>query len=281
MTSSKDRILLIGGNPIASAISVRLTYAGYDCIHHITGVEENLRYHLSFGDAVFRGSRTIDGLTAATFSEDKLAEDVAKGLSEDELLQENITYMLADKKNPVLHDVPIETAVKVIQPAAIILTGTSDTPSLLDSAGLVVGLHPNHIIGSDCHIAVDSRLCQTLGNVITPGEEIREGLTIENRFFNDPFAYCHSPIPGAWIANKSIGEEVEENEALGKIENIEIRSPYAGQVWGIAHSGRLIDARGTVAMILQGEASEDVFQLGFRERAIAGGVLEAVLRFTK
>lgn len=276
---SRNRILLIGGNPVASAISVRLTYAGYDCVHFISGTEENLRYHLSFGDAVFRGSRTIDGLTAATFSEEKFAEDVAKGLSEEELLAENISYMLADKKIPVLHDIEVEKAVEAVQPSAIILTGKTDSPTLLDSADLVVGLHPHHTIGKDCHVMVDSRLCQSLGKVFTPGEEINEGLTIENRFFNDPFAYCHSPIPGAWIAGKSIGDVVEEDEALGKIESIGIRSPFAGQVWGIAHSGRLMDARGAVAMILHGEPSEDVFQLDFRERSIAGGILEAVLRF--
>ncbi len=281
MTASKMRILLFGGNPTASAISVRLTHAGYDCVHIISGTEENLRYHLSFGDAVFRGSRTVEGLTAATFSEEKLAEDVARGLSEDELLFENIAFMLSDKKIPVLHNVAIDTAIAVVNPAAIVLTEKMDSPPLLDSANLVIGLHPLHTAGTDCHIVVDSRLCQTLGSVVTPGEEIREGLTIDNRFFNDPFVYCHSPIPGAWIASKSIGDGVEENEALGKIENIEIRSPYAGQVWGIAHSGRLIDARGAVDMILQGEDSEDVYQLDFRERAVAGGVLEAGLRFSK
>lgn len=223
MTSAKTRVLLMGGNTTATAISVRLGYAGYDCVHYVPDAEENLRYHLSFGDAVFNGSRTVDGLTAATFSEERLSEGVAKGLSEDELLTENVNYMLADKKIPVLHDVSIEKCIAAVQPSTIILTSQSHSPTLLDSADLVIGLYPHHIIGKDCHILVDSRLSQSLGKVMTPGEEIQEGLTIENRFFNDPFAYCHSPIAGAWIAAKSIGDEVEENEALGKIEDIEIR----------------------------------------------------------
>lgn len=71
------------------------------------------------------------------------------------------------------------------------------------------------------------------------------------------------------------------NEALGKVNDIEIRSPYDGQIWGICHSGRFMPARSRVAQIYQGPASDAYRDLGFREKAIARAMLEAVLSYRR
>ena len=177
-----------------------------------------------------------------------------------------------------MHDIPAAEAGELCGARLAVQTTVSSSTSLLDTMKLAIGLYPENTPGADCHIAVDSRPCHSLGAVYTPGTVLHEGLTIHPQFFNDPFMFCHTPIAGAWVAMKSIGGEVAENEPLGKIDDIEIRSPYAGQVWGLVHSGRLLEARSPVAMILQGESLDACFEIGYRERAVAGGVLEALLR---
>ncbi|NIU88057.1 MAG: hypothetical protein GWN56_12500, partial [Nitrosopumilaceae archaeon] len=141
-----------------------------------------------------------------------------------------------------------------------------------------LGCYPYHIPGKDCNVAIETRLNYRLGQIYYPETQNISEEKADLHCFKNPFEYCTIPIEGVWIALKEIGEIVKYNEGLGKIDEVEIRSPYVGQIWGIAHSGKIYPPKTPIAQIYTGPATENFRYFSFRENAIAGGVLEAILK---
>lgn len=277
MNDTSKTICIFGGNEIASAAAIRFFKCGYDVLMAVDSRENYLRYHLCLGDALLQGQKVVEDVTAATLPEEILADFDASVYSSP--LAAAAQYVMRDLKIPVIDETEFETVIKELVPQIIVNCHCeAASPVTIDHARLVVGLAPHHQPGVDCHVAVESRQTYYLGrvlstNTLTPSDPI------DSNFFKDPFSYCPTPVEGLWLALKAIGDEIRYNEAIGKIEGIEIRSPYNGQIWGLAHSGKFIPAKSNVALIYQGKATDHYRCLGFREKAVAGGLLQAVLQY--
>lgn len=279
MDDTSKLIGICGGGEIASAAAIRLFKCGFDVVMFADREENLLRYHLCLGDALFLGQKTVEDIAAAILPEDVLAEQQEKSFA-DPLLG-GIQYLLKDRKIPVLEGAEFERMAPLLAPRAIVnaqAAPEAPIPVSIDHAPLVIGLHPFHQPGVQCHFAVESRLNYFLGRVISAGIHLPEESS-PGDFFKDPFAHCQTPMEGLWLSLKAIGDAIRYNEAIGKINDIEIRSPHDGQLWGLAHSGRFLPAKSPVALIYQGKASERYRYLSFRENAIAGGILQAVMQF--
>lgn len=279
MDDTSKIIAICGGGEIASAAAIRLFKCGYEVVM-FAGREENLlRYHLCLGDALFQGQKTVEDITATILPEDLLAEQQEKSFADPML--SGIRYLLKDRKIPVLEAAEFEKTIALLSPQALVNAqpaSTAPIPVSIDHAPLVIGLHPFHQPGVQCHFAVESRLNYFLGRVISAGIHLPEEFS-PGDFFKDPFAHCQTPVEGLWLSLKAIGDAIRYNEPIGKINEIEIRSPHDGQLWGLAHSGRFLPAKSPVALIYQGRASEQYRYLSFRENAIAGGIVQAVMQF--
>lgn len=279
MDDTPKLIGICGGGEIASAAAIRLFKCGYPVVM-FAGREENLlRYHLCLGEALFLGQKTVEDVTATILSEELLAEQQEKSL--DGPLAGGIRYLLKDRKIPVLEAVEFEQTIPLLSLQALVNAQPASRAPIavsIDHAPLVIGLHPFHQPGVQCHFAVESRLNYFLGRVISTGIHLPEESS-PGDFFKDPFAYCQTPVEGLWLSLKAIGDAIRYNEAIGKINGIEIRSPHEGQLWGLAHSGRFLSAKSPVALIYRGKANERYRYLSFRENAIAGGIVQAVMQF--
>ncbi len=279
MDDTSKIIAICGGGEIASAAAIRLFKCGYEVVMFADREENLLRYHLCLGDALFQGQKTVEDITATILPEDLLAEQQEKSFA-DPLLS-GIRYLLKDRKIPVLEAAEFEKTIALLSPQALVNAqpaSTAPIPVSIDHAPLVIGLHPFHQPGVQCHFAVESRPNYFLGRVIFAGIHLPEEFS-PGDFFKDPFAHCQTPVEGLWLSLKAIGDAIRYNEPIGKINEIEIRSPHDGQLWGLAHSGRFLPAKSPVALIYQGKASEQYRYLSFRENAIAGGIVQAVMQF--
>ncbi len=274
----KQLICVIGGNEIASTIASTLFQSGFPVVISADEKENLLRHHLSFGDAIYQGSKTINSVTASLLSDEQLAESPT--LSIEEKLKESIQFILQDRRLPLIHQLDLDWLLEALQPTVIVNTITEplEALSLISMAPLVIGLQTLHTPGKDCHLAISSANSWQLGEIVSP-DNTAEPPSNDAHFFNDPFAYCHTPLEGLWVSTKSNGEMVSQNESLGKIDNIEIRSPFDGQIWGIARSGRFLAARSSVAMIFQGSGDDAYRKVGYRENAIANATLQAIMRY--
>ena len=189
--------------------------------------------------------------------------------------------MFKDRKIPIVHLSEMNIVLERLNPHIMLNTYSAQNSAVtIDHAPLVVGLYPLHQPGVQCHFSIEMRLSYYLGRIYSPNSTIPDAHSDEP-FFNEPFAYCQSPIEGVWLSLKAIGDIIQYNEPIGKVEDIEIRSPYNGQIWGLTHSGKIISPKSKVALVFQGEPDEQFRYLGFRETAIAGGVLEAVLQYER
>lgn len=270
-------ICICGGNEVASAAAVRLFKSGYDVLLAVDPAENVLRYHLSLGDAIHLGQKTVEDVTAAILPEDVLADIDAERFSDP--VTAAIHFLLQDRRIAVVETGELSGILEKINPPVIINAYLQrETPVTIDHAPLVIGLSPFHQPGVDCHVAVESRLNYHLGQVLTTNTPVADE-ELDSSFFKDPFVHCKTPVEGLWLAIKAIGDDIRYNEAIGKINEIEIRSPYDGQLWGLAHSGKFLPAKSNVALIRQGKASENYRCPGFRENAIAGGLLQAISQY--
>jgi hypothetical protein len=277
MTEFSKTIFIFGGNEIASAAATRLFKSGYDILMFIDPAETFLRYHLCLGDAFHLGQKTVEDITGVTLPEDILADIDTSAFTNP--LAATVHFVLKDRKIPVMNQDEFEEIAKILPPRVIInCQAEIKAPVSIDYAPLVIGLHPYHTPGVNCHMTVETRLIYFLGRVYSTNIPPPE-IPIDINFFKDPFAYCRTPLEGVWLSLKAIGDEIRYNEPIGRIEEIEIRSPHDGQLWGLAHSGRFIPAKGNIALIYQGKPCDQYRQQGFQENAVAGGILQAVLQY--
>lgn len=266
-------ILVCGGNSSASAIALRFFNSGLKTIIYVEPDEIFLRHNLCFGDAVYQNKKIIEDVTAEIISEDLIKTDATGSYLEK--INNAIDYTLKDRKIPVIHLLSFTDIVQIINPGIVINTLPQNIQ--LNSA-TVLGCYPHHIPGIDCNIAVETRLNYRLGAIYYPETQSISEEKADLHFFKIPFEYCSIPIEGVWIALKEIGETIRYNEALGKIDEVEIRCPYDGQIWGIAHSGKIYPQKTRITQIYTGPPTENFRHFSFRENAVAGGFLEAVLR---
>lgn len=270
---------ICGGNEVATAAALKLYNSGYNVVLLVHPDENLLRYHLCLGDAIHQGHKTVENVTAMLLPEDKLASNPDESYSDKFL--ETLIFLFKDRKVPVVHLSELERVLQLLSPQIIVNTYSSKNSSLtIDHSQLVVGLYPLHEPGTNCHFAVDTRLNYHLGRVYSININIPQE-AVENPFFNEPFSHCQSPVEGVWLSLKAIGDAIHYNEPIGKVNDIEIRSPYDGQIWGLTHSGKIVSPKSNVALVYRGPADDQFRYLGFRENAIAGGILEAILQFDR
>jgi xanthine dehydrogenase accessory factor len=275
--NERDPILICGGGEIASSIAIKLFRSGLNPVIYVTENEIFLRHNLCLGDAVYQDQKTVGDITATTIPEDLL--NIDKTNSYPEKINSALQHVVKDRKIPILHQISLEDALEIAKPKIIIHTlSQEDPPITTNDSSIMIGCFPHHLPGKDLHFAIETRLNYRLGEIYTPETEDVPDDRDEHQFFKNPFEICTTPIEGVWVTYKSIGEKIKYNEPLGKMDEIEIKSPYDGQIWGIVHSGKFYTAKTTIAKIYTGLPTENYRYFSFQENAIAGAALETVLR---
>ncbi|GAB4327047.1 MAG: hypothetical protein Kow0037_00320 [Calditrichia bacterium] len=267
--------LIWGVNELSSSIAATFLQAGLPVGMLCTEVPRSLKTAINFAEAFHHGRWTIDGVTAALIEPEEIASEEN---SLPELWRKAVIRAIRDKVIPLwtLDDFP--QCWEQLEPTVIIFTEPtlpgSDPISL---APHTVGMAPLHQPGRDCRITVETRLRYHLGQVYhEAAPNIPER---DPHFFKDPFTTVKTPIEGLFIAYKELGDEVHLNEPLGTINQIEIRSPEDGQVWGLFHSGKMIQAGQPLAKIFLGKSRDEFRRFGFFHQAVAGVCLREYLRF--
>ena len=181
---------------------------------------------------------------------------------------------------PLLIDPQADT-VPAFSPIALVdarMTGDA-TGTTIDDAPLVVGIGPGFRCGRDAHLVVESCEGPRLGRVLAEGEAGPDP-EVEGVEAAVAAPTCVlAPAAGAVVHAKRIGDLVEPNEVLCRVEGTEARSRIGGRVSGLIHEGIRVERGWRVAAIdpLGAEARPE--EIGFRPLAIAGGVLEAMLSY--
>lgn len=269
-------ILILGGGEYASAIAFYLSRSRLPVVMAIHESEFHLRRPICFAEAVIDGKKEIEQVLAISLHEKRLGS--LHGISYEENWKKAVHFEIDNKNIPIFLNTELSNFIEVLEPSIIVKgIGRYFSEVQIDDANLVIGLYPFHQIEEECHVAIETRQNFWLGSVYTS-----KPLTIpdfDHQLFKQPFQEVQTPIEGVFITRKEIGQIINHNEAFGKIDGVEIRSPYNGQIWGLFHSGRIIQAKESLALIYEGKKSDAFKHFGYQHITVAGTVLRECLNF--
>lgn len=262
MSKLSELIVLIkGGGEVASGVAHRLFRAHFKvCLTEIPRPKAVSR-GVAFSEAIYDGKKEVEGVVAKLV---KSASDILRVWEENKL--------------PIIVD-PEATIRDTLHPDILIdaIMAKRNLGTRLTDAPLVIGLGPGFQAGKDVHLVVETNNSESLGKVIFDGEAEKntgapipiDGLTFER--------VLHSPENGLFLANKEIGDPVTAGEVIASVGRQAVKAPIGGVVRALLRSGVQVEKGIKLGEIDPVGNKETCYSIRARMRAIAGGVLEAIL----
>jgi xanthine dehydrogenase accessory factor len=266
MTSVALNQLIIGikgAGEMATAVAWRLYAAKLSMIFMLEAVQPlAVRREVSFGEAVYEGNQTVEGVEAVKVGDVKDIQDAWN-----------------NRKIAVLVD-PQWTMVKKIQPKVIVdaILAKKNLGTHLSEAALVIGLGPGFNAGKDVHMVIETHRGHNLGRIITSGHvEPNTGIPGNIGGYTTQ-RVLRAPAAGVFETKYGIGDRVKSGDILGAVEGQQIRAEIDGVLRGLIRSGTPVTAGLKLGDIDPRGERKYCYTISDKARAIAGSVLEAILR---
>jgi xanthine dehydrogenase accessory factor len=257
---SSARIVVRGGGDLASGAIYRLHRAGFPVI--VLELPEPLlvRRTVCFGDAVYSGTRTVEGVTARHVEPDAVDSALEAG------------------EIPVLIDPEGET-LALLQPVALIDARMEkrNLDTRLDDAPLVIALGPGFTAGRDCHAIVETNRGHDLGRVLWTGSAEADTGKPASLLNQTHSRVLRAPTAGYVRPFKDIGDHIEQRELIAEVGGARIVAPFAGVLRGLIHEQVWVTPGLKIGDLDPRARREHCFTLSDKSLAVGGGVLEAVL----
>lgn len=256
------KILVRGAGEQASGIAHRLFTSHLPVALTEIAAPMAVRRAVSFCEAVWDGSCTVEGVTARRVAGPSLFGDV-----------------LAAGEIPVFVD-PEMTCLASWKPDVVIdaTLAKRNLGTHRDMAPLVIGFGPGFTAGGDVDVVVETNRGHNLGRLIFDGQAEPNtgipgntaGYTVER--------VLRAPCGGVFEAVVGLADEVEAGGLVARVEGQEIRTPIAGVVRGLLRPGLQV-TKGLKAGDVDPRADRAMcFTISEKARALGGSALEAVLR---
>jgi len=258
-------VLIKGGGEVASGIAHRLHHSHFRvCLTEISNPLAVSR-GTAFSEAVFDGVKTIEGVTAQL---------VPASLEE--------IYGVWQRGNiPIIID-PGALIREKIKPDVLVdaIMAKRNLGTRITDAPLIIGMGTGFYVGRDVHIVVETNHSNNLGRVILDGDAEKNtgtpvaigGLTRERVIW--------APQAGTFATDREIGDSVVAGEVVGRVGDLLLKAPIGGILRGLMRDGVKV-SKGT--KLIEVDPVNDTavcYVIRDKMRAIAGGVLEAImLRF--
>jgi len=261
-------VLVRGGGDLASGVAYRLKRSGFALIITELPAPLLVRRTVCYGEAVYNGEATVEGLVARRVN--NCAE--ARALAASETI-------------PVVTN-PQASIVTELKPKVVVdaIMAKVNTGTTIHDAPLVIALGPGFTAGQDCHAVVETNRGHWLGRVIYPGcgpavngqaqPDTRTPGLIESRADD---RILRAPAAGQVSPHARIGDRIAAGQLIATVSGREIRAAFSGVLRGLVHS----DVQVTPGLKIgdldpRGEVSH-CFTISDKSLAIGGGVLEAIL----
>ncbi len=147
-----------------------------------------------------------------------------------------------------------------------------------DDAPLVIGLGPGFVADHDAHFVIETNRGHNLGRIITSGSaEPDTGIPGEIGGVAEA-RLLRAPAEGEFQALRKIGDHLEWGDVVGRVGDAEVAGRTRGMLRGLIRSRTWV-AKGLKLGDI--DPRDDVaycYTISDKARAIAGSVLEAILR---
>ena len=254
-------VLIRGGGEMATGIAHRLHRCHMRVLITEITMPMSVRRNVAFAEAVYKGAHTVEGVEAV------------RAASCDE------AYM-AWKRNQIPVFVDPEASIReILKPVVIVdaIMAKKNGVARLTDAPVVIGVGPGFTAGFNVHAVVESNRGHHLGRVIWDGAaETDTGIPASVDGYTAS-RVLRAPRSGTFNALRAIGDVIATGEPVAHVNGELIKAEISGQIRGLLRNG---------IQVQQGSKAGDIDPRGERgycdsisdkSRAIAGGVLEAVL----
>ena len=271
-------IICRGGGDLATGIVHRLFRAGYQVLILETAEPAAIRRQVSFCEAVYEGTATVEGVTAERIY-------TAKKQAVEEVLQRGRIPLLVD---------PDGRSIEVLKPDVVVdaIIAKKNLGTYKEMAPLVIGIGPGFVAGKDVHLVVESMRGHNLARILETGSALAN-TGIPGNIGGYTKERVIDAVAEGYMKNlHQIGDVVRKGEKIARI--YEQMSPEG------VFSGRFVSVEATIPGVLRGLIREGYhFQKGFKiadidpreselancftisdkASSIGGSVLEAVCRY--
>jgi xanthine dehydrogenase accessory factor len=255
-------VLLRGGGDLATGIAYRLARVGIKVVICELPAPLAVRRLVSFSDAVYEGTLTVEGITAVR----------------TELTEQAIDKSLNQDTIPVIID-PHAQARFFLQPKVLIDARMLKQPpeTSLDTALFTIGVGPGFTAGLNCQAAVETNRGPFLGRVIWLGSPQDDTKKPEAIGVYGVERVIRSPARGVLRTSVNICEHVEAGQWLASVEDQAVRAPFTGVVRGFLRPGTVVEMGMKIGDIDPRDDVDLCRRISDKALAVAGGVLEAIL----
>jgi xanthine dehydrogenase accessory factor len=255
-------IIVKGGGDLATGVSWRLHQCGFRVL--VTEIAQPLavRRKVSFSEAVYDGAIVVEGVQAFLIHSPEEAEGIWE--------QNHV---------PVLVD-PSCRCRNEIKPAVLIdaTLAKKNLETSINDAPLVIALGPGFEAGIDAHFVVETNRGHRLGRLIMAGiAEPDTGVpgTVLGHASERVIRAC---ADGLWKSQMDIGDMVRKGDPVGAVDGKPTRASIDGIIRGLIHPGIKVREGLKIGDIDPRPQRENCFTISEKALAIAGGVLEGILR---
>ncbi|HVB72351.1 MAG TPA: selenium-dependent molybdenum cofactor biosynthesis protein YqeB [Ktedonobacteraceae bacterium] len=258
-------IAVKGAGDLATGVIHRLTRAGFKVMATELAQPTVLRRTVAFAEAIALGQITVEDITACRAStRDEVEQAFARG------------------EVPVVIDAG-GTFFKAMHPTVLVEATLSkrNRGITIKDAPIVIALGPGYEARKDVHAVIETNRGHNLGRVYLQGcAEPNTGVPgMIGGYAGERL--LRAPCAGVLYGLRLIGEQVQTGEAVAIVKDGEHSSPLTaaipGILRGLVRDGLPVHAGMKVGDIDPRATRAHCFTISDKSRAVAGGVLEAVM----
>jgi len=254
-------VLIRGGGEVASGVAHKLARAHLRVCLTETAEPLAVSRGVAFCEAIYDKEKEVEGIVARRVGS---AADIHK------LWREGQIPIIVDPGARMKSILNPQVVVDAIMAKKNLGTKSSDAP-------MVIGLGPGFRAGRDVHVVVETNNSERLGRVILKGRAEKDtgipvaigGLTHERAL--------HAAVAGLFQTDRDIGDLANAGEAVATVAGQPVKAEIDGIIRALLRSGTMVEKGTKLGEIDPSGDREDCYTIRPRVRAIAGGVLEAIL----
>ena len=273
--NKKILIICRGGGDLATGIVHRLFRAGFPVLVLETDSPAAIRRQVSFSEAVYDGTATVEGVTAERIASADRA---------------SVDYVLEEGHVPLLVD-PEGSSIPLLKPDIVVdaMIAKKNLGTAKEMAPLVIGVGPGFTAGEDVDLVVESMRGHNLARIFTTGSALPNTGIPGNIGGFTKERVLHAEAAGYMKNIRQIGDIVEKGEEIARIYEkmtedgtfsgsyVSVEASISGIIRGLIREGYHFQKGFKIADIDPRESElANCFTISDKARSIGGSVLEAV-----
>ena len=273
--NKKILIICRGGGDLATGIVHRLFQAGFPVLVLETDSPAAIRRQVSFSEAVYDGTATVEGVTAERIASADRA---------------SVNHVLEEGRVPLLVD-PEGSSIPLLKPDIVVdaIIAKKNLGTAKEMAPLVIGVGPGFTAGEDVDLVVESMRGHNLARIFTTGSALPNTGIPGNIGGFTKERVLHAEAAGYMKNIRQIGDIVEKGEEIARIYEkmtedgtfsgsyVSVEASISGIIRGLIREGYHFQKGFKIADIDPRESElTNCFTISDKARSIGGSVLEAV-----